>query len=850
MRGYIRSIVKEKWKFSFQQIITFLIKNMLTTKKKNTISKKRNSQQNEAGEKLILNAHRQIKQIKSKLLNLGFSERALEDLQNIESKESELYLHRLAAWELSIWYADQHSEVSARKCINLLQIAVQVENSPTFLRQTAIIEAECQERLGNIEAAKLVISTLLAESSHADLFFAAANLESSLTARVGWINKVMKMYGLAEIFLNPSSNRPAYDCLKTNIAFGEHIQLPESNLKVSVIMPVYNAINVIRTAMHSVLSQTWKNIEVLIVDDCSNDGTSDIIKEYMSIDDRIRLIRAKTNGGTYVARNLALQVATGDFVTCHDADDWSHPEKIEKQVLHLLQNPLVLGNTSNQSRLTNDLKFYRRKQQRFYIIPNLSSLMFRRIQVLESIGYWDSVRFGADSEFIRRIKKVFGEKSIENIPIPLSFPRQSNSSLTENKTFGYHGYFFGARKEYLESFNHFHTIANNLRFDFPQKSRPFNVPEPMWPIREIRNSKIRHFDVIIASDFTLTGGTTSSNIEEIKAQKLMGLRTGLIQLYRYQGNPERTINPKIRALLDGNQVQIIVYGEKVTCDALIVRHPPVLQEWQEYLPNVKASNVYVIVNQTPKRDYGKEDTFVYDIKRCEEHLQRYFGKAGVWFPIGPLVRKVLQEHHSKDLHYINLSSKDWTNIIAVEEWRRVARPLHGSKTRIGRHSRDQYVKWPNDPNELLTIYPDSNDYEIHVLGGAKVPKKVLGYIPKNWNVMEFDQIEPKEFLSTLDVFVYYVHPDWIEAFGRVIFEAIAVGVPVIIPPCYKKLFGEAAIYAEACEVKAKISELMRNNSYYELHVENARNYVEKHFGYATHKSRIRESMSLSQHIKG
>jgi len=95
-----------------------------------------------------------------------------------------------------------------------------------------------------------------------------------------------------------------------------------------------------------------------------------------------------------------------------------------------------------------------------------------------------------------------------------------------------------------------------------------------------------------------------SNIEEIKAQKRMGLRTGLIQMARYDFDPAIQINPKVRELLDEDQVQMIVYGEKASCEALILRYPPILQEWQQFVPDVEAANVHVIVNQTPLEHYG------------------------------------------------------------------------------------------------------------------------------------------------------------------------------------------------------------------------------------------------------
>ena len=794
-------------------------------------------------QKRNLRRHQQrIQQIRTRLYTLGFTDRALKDLQSLVADDSNPVLQRLAAWELSLWYANPYSEEGARQSLELLPVALQNENDPVQLRQAAIVESECQKALGNLEAAKLAISRALELGPHAELFLASANLEASTSAQIEWVNRALELYGIPKISFDASAGLPLLDSLRPGHDERERVEV-SSDTKVSVIIPVYNAEDVIQTALDSVLSQTWTNLEVLVVDDCSADATVPVVENYVRRDPRVQLIRAKSNGGTYVARNLALRVATGEFVTCHDADDWSHPETIEKQARHLLRNPLVIGNTSQQARTTADLRFHRRGHHGNYVFNNMAAFMFRRELVMEAIGYWDCVRFAADNEFIRRVKKVFGDESVVNEPTgPLSFLRYSSSSLTGDEAFGYHGHFMGARKEYFEIYTHFHDTAENLRYEFPQDDRPFAVPEPMWPTREATSAERRRFDVILASDFRLPGGTTSSNVEEIKAQKRMGLRTGLIQMSRYDIASGKTINPKIRRLLDGDRVQMLVYGEKVSCDALILRHPPILQELQQLVPDVEAANVHVIVNQTPREIHSDEGRTLYTFGRCEEHLQKYFGKTGVWHPISPLVREALYHHHAEELREITLAYGDWSNIIDVNEWRRESRPPRGPRPRIGRHSRDQYVKWPVDPSELLAIYPDSADYEVHVLGGAETPRKVLGGLPENWHVLEFGEVHPKEFLSTLDVFVYYTHPDWVEAFGRTIFEAMAVGVPVILPHSFRELFKEAAIYAEPSEVKGNVSRLMSDDDYYESQVRIARDHVEEHYSYTLHAARLREQI--------
>jgi len=778
-----------------------------------------------------------IKKLKYSLYDLGFTDKALAELEKESIKSDNPYTRRYAAWELALWHANQYSNEGAEKCLAFLSQAMKGEKNKDFQRRAAILEAESYDIMGMVKEAKDVISHALASEIHADLYLAAANLESSYAERIKRINQALALYSINQLDTNKTAHT-SYDSLCTT--YQEKEQDPAYDQpRVSVIIPAYNAGEGIRTTLDSLLIQTWRNLEIIVADDQSTDNTINIVKEYIK-DSRVHFITTKTNSGAYTARNEALQIATGEYVTINDADDWSHPEKIEEQAKHLMENSTLVANTTQQARATEELKFFRRGKPGEYIFANMSSLMFRRKPVMEKLGYWDSVRFGADGEFKKRLKIVFGDESVIDLKTgPYSFQRQSSTSLTGNEVFGYHGFFMGARKEYAESYSNYHKEATSLRYDFPQEPRPFPVPEPMLPTQEEKTNGRRHFDVIIASEFRLLGGTNMSNIEEIKAQKKQGLRTGIIQMSRYDLNSIKEINPKVRELINGDDVQMLVYGERVSCDVLIVRHPPILQEWQKYIPDIKANHVRVIVNQPPKREYSDKGKTLYEITRCAHHLEQYVGKKGKWYPIGPLIRDTLHKHHAKELTSIRLASEDWVNIIDIEEWRRQTRP-NNKRTHIGRHSRDQYVKWPNDQAELKMIYPAADKYEIHVLGGANTPEKLLGQLPSNWHVYEFGEVYPKDFLANLDVFVYYTHPKWVEAFGRVIFEAMAVGVPVIIPPNYQALFKEAAIYAKPEEVQSKIDELMNDDAVYEAQVEKAKNYVEKHFGYTKHASRLEE----------
>lgn len=101
---------------------------------------------------------------------------------------------------------------------------------------------------------------------------------------------------------------------------------------VSVITPVYNAAEVIGKTLDSILNQTYKKIEIVLVDDCSTDDSQKAIEEYQVKFPNIVYFRQPVNQGAGAARNKALEIAKGQYVAFLDADDIWYPEKTEKQI--------------------------------------------------------------------------------------------------------------------------------------------------------------------------------------------------------------------------------------------------------------------------------------------------------------------------------------------------------------------------------------------------------------------------------------------------------------------------------------------------------------------------------------
>ncbi|MFA7059646.1 MAG: glycosyltransferase family 2 protein [Pedobacter sp.] len=109
--------------------------------------------------------------------------------------------------------------------------------------------------------------------------------------------------------------------------------------KVSIVMPVYNALPYLDEAIRSIYAQTYENWELIIVDDASTDGSWEFVSRIC--DFRVRVFRNDRNMRGAYTTNKAIEMASGEYIAKMDADDVSFPDRLEKQVCFLLQNPQV-----------------------------------------------------------------------------------------------------------------------------------------------------------------------------------------------------------------------------------------------------------------------------------------------------------------------------------------------------------------------------------------------------------------------------------------------------------------------------------------------------------------------------
>lgn len=256
---------------------------------------------------------------------------------------------------------------------------------------------------------------------------------------------------------------------------------------ISVIMTTYNSMNIMLPSIFSVLKQTHSNLQLVIVDDCSTDGTFQVLRKIQSLDSRIKIAQTPRNLGTYWAKNLGMEYSDGRFVTFMDSDDLNSVERVRRSVKELLSDEELVMTFCNYIRINSEdgqIMLNRGEVQRGALI----GMAFDKERVLGKIGWFDSVRVNADDEMKQRIRTVFGAKSFSHLDYPDYYASLRPNSLT---TSGYtsndiqkidqdrtaRSFLAPVRQKYTNRYIDWHRSSpRHLYVNFPQWSRPFSAP--------------------------------------------------------------------------------------------------------------------------------------------------------------------------------------------------------------------------------------------------------------------------------------------------------------------------------------------------------------------------------------
>ena len=234
---------------------------------------------------------------------------------------------------------------------------------------------------------------------------------------------------------------------------------------ISVIMAVFNGENFLAEAIDSILRQSYPNFEFIIIDDCSNDQTPDILSMYANQEKRVKVIVNKKNIGTYKSANLGLAIAKGKYIARMDADDISYSNRFEKQVQFLESNPEI-GLLGSAVEIIDENGYIINKFTpalddhliRWKLLFNNSfahsSWMLRKNTLNKVGGRYNDLPIAQDYSLASEIIKV---SRVANLPDFLIKWRISNNQISETRK---------KEQDLIASYISFNNIKDLMGFDF------------------------------------------------------------------------------------------------------------------------------------------------------------------------------------------------------------------------------------------------------------------------------------------------------------------------------------------------------------------------------------------------
>jgi hypothetical protein len=226
-------------------------------------------------------------------------------------------------------------------------------------------------------------------------------IDDNPKAQLASLNEFISSYQLENVALidNTAPLRPS------NIS-SRPTDLMNKGPIVSVVLTTFNDSTRITSAINSLLQQSYQNIEIVVVDDASTDDTQETVERLSVEEPKIKYIRMPVNVGPYAAKSAGYAISTGELITCHDSDDWSHPRKIEYQVYPLVTNINVVATTSKWIRISEAGATYARST---YPLMRLSVNKPLSLGAHRSGSLMTAKKTGMDTGAIRRDRLDYWE---------------------------------------------------------------------------------------------------------------------------------------------------------------------------------------------------------------------------------------------------------------------------------------------------------------------------------------------------------------------------------------------------------------------------------------------------------
>ena len=577
----------------------------------------------------------------------GFSRYALRELEALKHSHLESEPEKVsAAWSLMVWYSSRQEYARA---LDNFAFACKWREKLVDMRRWVLAAAYCQVKLGNFSSAHdLLHSILTRRGFNSDICLAMSNAIPADAAPTGfsdtdsfrlyWINRVFEKQGFAPIQKHDPDQGFELDNLTSSI---ESRSKGRRQGKISILMPAYNARSTLVPAIKSILSQTWKDIELIVVDDCSTDDTFAMAQRYAEHDPRVIAVQQPRNMGAYAARNTAAGLSTGDFITVHDSDDWSHPQKLEAQMAPLLDDSRLLGSFSYWVRVDKHMNIVGGWRPWDNLIEfNDSSFLFRRT-LLDSLGEWDNVRVAGDTEFRWRAEAKHGNDAFVHVckDVPLSFSLSSPTSLTKATHTHVKTVFYGLRRTYREAARWWHAKADkpeNLYLSNDGQSRPFPVPDAIQG-----SPSLKKVAYVFVADFSRRALASDSHVEAL-FNTIYGIDKAALFHWPNYLLDDDVLDDRVFHAAATHGVHLLAPGDQIEAETVVILRPELLGWLLDSVPTVRCQTVLSIKDSEEESEAEIASGITCTDKAIQSNIESVFGHASIFMSFARFQKRFLE----------------------------------------------------------------------------------------------------------------------------------------------------------------------------------------------------------------
>lgn len=666
----------------------------------------------------------------------------------------------------------------------ILVVVAAVFGQNSLDKEDRLFLSEIVGECGDWETAAYILEALgLKKSNPAQYHFTVANQFAGRSGQTsGWLNAVNWVYranGFSQLSFKQGDvtdiDQLQADTLPADTS-------PDSQPLVSIIVPTFEGASRIRTALRSLVAQSWENLEILVVDDGSSRANVSALESIVADYPAVQLVLLEENSGAYIARNEGLRLAKGEFITVHDDDDWSHPQKIARQVEYLQKNPDLVGTISKHARVTEDLKFTRINRRPEFSQNNMSSLLLRT-QDARALGGWNEVNRGADEEFTLRLQKVTGKKIGCCSETPLSFTRTHSHSLTSGEIL--RGFQNPSRMLYHSAFTsaHLGIDAENV------KPEILALPADMG--RGKRGTDFGTFDFGYVFDTKLDNLNQASALAELRHLDDLGYRVAIVHHHSFEGSAIPLVSHGVLKLLEETGVQFLSFQNVAHFRFLIVRDPRAFEFAEDTATSVTAEELALVTvgagesNQSQPALTGKALFALGQVFGQRESdicvLDDWMGLT----PFGP-----------RQTHFLKAESK----------------PV------VGRGRASSSKKWPSKASGIKAVYGRNELYEVLLVDDFdKSSERIETVLKQGAEFVPVDSYDFQDFTSKIDFWV-----DMGETHSKrsvELLSAVAAGLVVLIRPGAEDLYGDSVLYVNPEGVQTVVKRMVDFPELYELQQE-------------------------------